>query len=100
MKSIIIKRYNFWLVTGLFLVLSGCKDKFLDEIPKTTLTTDIYYKTEAGFEDLVRSCYPLLRNIHQNNSRLLALQGTDIFTSQSGWNPSAVTGKENVAESW
>jgi hypothetical protein len=77
MKSILFKRYNFWLVTSLFLVLSGCKDKFLEEIPKTTLTTDVYYKTEAGFEDLVRSCYPLLRNIHQN--RILVLNGTDIY---------------------
>lgn len=93
MKLIILKRYNFWLVTILFLVLSSCKDNFLEEIPKTTLTTDIYYKTEAGFEDLVRSCYPLLRNIHQN--RTLVLQGTDIFSAQSGWNPSLVNGKEN-----
>lgn len=93
MKSLIFKRYNFWLVTSLFLVLTGCKDQFLDEVPKSTLTTDVYYKTEAGFEDLVRSCYPLLRNIHQN--RVLVLNGTDIFSAQGGWNPSAVNGKEN-----
>lgn len=93
MKKIIFKRYNFWLITGLFLVFSSCKDKFLDEIPKSTLTTDVYYKTEAGFEDLVKSCYPLLRNIHQN--RILVLNGTDIFANQGGWNPSAVNGKEN-----
>ncbi|AFK04441.1 RagB/SusD domain-containing protein [Emticicia oligotrophica DSM 17448] len=93
MKTILFKRYNFWLVTSLFLVLTSCKDQFLDEVPKSTLTTDVYYKTEAGFEDLVRSCYPLLRNIHQN--RILVLNGTDIFSSQGGWNPSAVNGKEN-----
>ncbi len=93
MKLRLFKRYNFWLVTSLFLVLTGCKDKFLEEIPKSTLTTDVYYKTEAGFEDLVRSCYPLLRNIHQN--RVLVLNGTDIFSAQGGWNPSAVNGKEN-----
>ena len=100
MKSILFKRFNFWLVTSLFLVLSGCTEKFLDEVPKSTLTTDVYYKTEAGFEDLVRSCYPLLRNMHQNNNRLLALRGTDIFTVQGGWNPSAVTGKENLPNFW
>ena len=44
---------------------------------------DVYYKTEAGFEDLVKSCYPLLRNIHQ--SRILALNGTDSFAGISGW---------------
>ncbi|SOE19919.1 Starch-binding associating with outer membrane [Spirosomataceae bacterium TFI 002] len=93
MKSIILKRYNILLITSLFLVLSGCKDSFLEEVPKTSLTTDVYYKTAAGFEDLVRSTYPLLRNIHQ--SRGLVNNGTDIFSSQGGWNPSAVNGKVN-----
>ncbi|MEZ4902137.1 MAG: hypothetical protein R2822_10460 [Spirosomataceae bacterium] len=58
------------------------KDTFLIEKPVSTLTTDVYYATEAGFEDLVKSCYPLLRNIHQNRS--LVLNGTDIF-SQGGF---------------
>ncbi|WP_259014593.1 RagB/SusD family nutrient uptake outer membrane protein [Emticicia fluvialis] len=91
MKSIYSKS-KFLIAAGLLLVSAGCKDSFLDENPKTTLTTDVYYKTEAGFEDLVRACYPLLRNIHQN--RILVLNGTDIFSSQPGWNPSAVNGKE------
>ncbi|OIN55698.1 RagB/SusD family nutrient uptake outer membrane protein [Arsenicibacter rosenii] len=64
------------------LIAAGCKDDFLTETPVSTLTTDVYYKTEAGFEDLVRACYPLLRNIHQNRS--LVLNGTDLF-SQAGF---------------
>lgn len=92
MKSIYSKT-KFLLVSGLLLVSMSCKDSFLDETPKSTLTTDVYYKTEAGFEDLIRACYPLLRNIHQN--RILVQNGTDIFSSQGGWNPSAVNGKEN-----
>lgn len=93
MKSLLKKQYNLWIAVGLLFLSTGCKDEFLAEVPVSTLTTDVYYKTEAGFEDLVRSCYPLLRNIHQN--RVLVLNGTDIFTAQSGWNPSAVNGKEN-----
>ena len=88
----IYSKTKFLLVAGLLLVSMSCKDSFLDENPKSTLTTDVYYKTEAGFEDLIRACYPLLRNIHQN--RVLVLNGTDLFSSQSGWNPSAVNGKE------
>jgi hypothetical protein len=88
----IYSKTKFLLFAGLLLVSMSCKDSFLDEKPKSTLTTDVYYKTEAGFEDLIRACYPLLRNIHQN--RVLVLNGTDLFSSQSGWNPSAVNGKE------
>lgn len=88
----IYSKTKFLLVAGLLLVSMSCQDSFLEENPKSTLTTDVYYKTEAGFEDLIRACYPLLRNIHQN--RVLVLNGTDLFSSQSGWNPSAVNGKE------
>ncbi len=93
MKTLFHKQYSLWLAAILLLISTSCKEQFLDENPVTTLTTDVYYKTAAGFEDLVRSCYPLLRNIHQN--RILVLNGTDIFANNSGWNPSAVTGKEN-----
>ncbi|MGM9507029.1 RagB/SusD family nutrient uptake outer membrane protein [Larkinella sp. GY13] len=82
MRSFLSIRYTALSLAFLGLVASGCKDEFLVEKPVTTLTTDVYYKTEAGFEDLVRSCYSLLRNIHQN--RTLVLNGTDIF-SQSGF---------------
>jgi hypothetical protein len=85
----------FSLVT---LIHTGCNEDFLVEKPVTSLTTDVYYKTATGFEDLVKACYPLLRNIHQN--RHLVLQGTDIFSSQGGWNPSAVNGKENLPALW
>ncbi|WP_149243474.1 RagB/SusD family nutrient uptake outer membrane protein [Dyadobacter sp. 32] len=71
------------------MIASGCSEDFLIEKPVTTLTTDVYYKTEAGFEDLVRSCYSLLRNIHQN--RNLVLNGTDIFSSASGWSSPLIT---------
>ncbi len=77
MKSIINKRLTNLALAFTCLIVAGCKDDFLVEKPVSTLTTDVYYKTEAGFEDLVRACYPLLRNIHQN--RTLVLNGTDIF---------------------
>lgn len=77
------KFYFFGLLAALSLIATGCGDDFLTEKPVSTLTTDVYYKTETGFEDLVKSCYPLLRNIHQN--RDMVLNGTDIFSSGTGW---------------
>jgi starch-binding outer membrane protein, SusD/RagB family len=87
MKNILSRPYSFWIAALFVLVHTSCQDDFLVEKPVSTLTTDTYYKTEAGFEDLVKSCYPLLRNIHQD--RILVLNGTDVFTSQTGWNPAA-----------
>ncbi len=83
MKSVFnIKFASLIIAVGSMLTVS-CSKEFLVEEPITTLTTDVYYKTAAGFEDLVKSCYPLLRNIHQ--SRQLVLTGTDLF-SPGGYN--------------
>ena len=83
MKSKINIRTAVFAIALTGMVASGCKKSFLDENPVSTLTTDVYYKTAAGFEDLVKSCYPLLRNIHQ--ARQLVLNGTDIY-SPGGYN--------------
>lgn len=83
MKSTIYIRAAIFAIAFSALAGAGCKKSYLDENPVSTLTTDVYYKTEAGFEDLVRSCYPLLRNIHQ--ARQLVLNGTDIY-SPGGYN--------------
>ncbi|MBK8776442.1 MAG: RagB/SusD family nutrient uptake outer membrane protein [Saprospiraceae bacterium] len=83
MKLIYNIRYKTFLAVLSLVLATGCKDDFLVEKSVSTLTTDVYYQTEAGFEDLVKSCYPLLRNIHQ--SRSLVLHGTDIFSASGGW---------------
>ena len=80
------------VLTG--MVLPGCKKDFLTENPITNLTTDTYYKTEAGFEDLVRSCYPLLRNIYQHRS--LVLLGTDLFSRGGYGAPKFATSAPNA----
>jgi hypothetical protein len=82
MKSIINRSYKVVALASMCLAATACED-FLKETPVSTLTTDVYYKTSAGFDDLVKSCYPLLRNIHQD--RKLVLNGTDIFSGLSGW---------------
>lgn len=61
------------------LLLAGCSKDFLTEKSVSKQTADSYFVTAQGFEDLVKSCYPLLRDIHQQ--RNLVLNGTDIFTS-------------------
>ncbi|WP_316812369.1 RagB/SusD family nutrient uptake outer membrane protein [Pedobacter heparinus] len=94
MKSRFTSKYTILAIALMLLVVPGCKNSFLDETPVSTLTTDVYYKTEAGFEDLVRSCYPLLRNIHQ--SRSLVLLGTDLFSPGAYNDPKFATTTPNA----
>jgi len=76
------KNIRFSVVAFLFLLSgTGCDD-FLKEESISNQTTDNYYTTAAGYEDLVRSTYPLFRDITQ--ARNLVMQGTDLFTS-GGW---------------
>ena len=64
------------------IIGAGCKQSFLTEVNPGNRTTDNYYTNAAGFESLVTSCYPLLRDITQQ--RVLDFQGTDIFAA-GGW---------------
>lgn len=71
-------------ISVLVVCIAGmsCKKSFLDEYNPSNETTDNYYVNAAGFESLVTSCYPLLRDITQQ--RMLEFAGTDVFAAQ-GW---------------
>ena len=81
MKKIFSTRYIL-TVAIIALVITGCKKTFLDEYNPSNRTTDNYYTTATGYETLVTSCYPLLRDIAQ--VRIPTLNGTDMFSS-GGW---------------
>lgn len=84
-----MKKYNirnFILAILLIFMGAGCKD-FLKEESISNITTDSYVVNEAGYEDLVKSCYPLLRDFILNHA--LALPGTDLFQA-GNWNLKAV----------
>ncbi len=83
-----LKIFRYLPVALSLLVATGCED-FLQEDSVTDVTTDSYVVDEAGFEDLVKSCYPLLREIISvQDKESLVLRGTDIFTSL-GWQDAA-----------
>lgn len=77
---------NNWLTVITLLVLVSvivsCKKQFLDEYNPSNRTTDTYFNNAVGYESLVTSCYPLLRDITQK--RFLNFPGTDVF-SNSGY---------------
>jgi hypothetical protein len=78
------KHIGYWAlaIATTALTLTGCKKNFLDEFNPSNRTTDNYYNTATGFDGLVISCYPLLRDITQQ--RVITLNGTDMF-SAGGW---------------
>jgi hypothetical protein len=81
MKKIFSTRYLLSIAI-VALVITGCKKTYLDEYNPSNRTTDNYYTTATGYETLVTSCYPLLRDIAQ--VRIPTLNGTDMFSS-GGW---------------
>ena len=81
MKKIFSTRYLLTIAI-IALVITGCKKTYLDEYNPSNRTTDNYYTTATGYETLVTSCYPLLRDIAQ--VRIPTLNGTDMFSS-GGW---------------
>ncbi len=85
-----MRKYIKWQVlTLIVLVFSAvsCSD-LLDEDPISLQTADNYYVSQDGFEDLVRSIYPLWRDIIRERS--LVLRGTDIF-SEGKWDEATIS---------
>ncbi|MDP4284876.1 MAG: RagB/SusD family nutrient uptake outer membrane protein [Bacteroidota bacterium] len=76
-----IKLISIYILLICVLGMS-CKKSFLKEYNPSNQTTDNYYVDAAGFESLVTSCYPLLRDITQQ--RVLEFVGTDVFAA-GGW---------------
>ena len=70
------KIYSYILALVFVFLGTGCED-FLKEQSVTDITADSYIVNEAGYEDLVKACYPALRDIILQYS--LVLPGTDLF---------------------
>ena len=82
--------FRISLAFSIFLQGVGCED-FLKEESISNVTSDSYIVDETGFEDLIKACYSLTRDITSAKDRAtLALGGTDIFTQQ-GWDNPVVT---------
>lgn len=81
----ILNKYKVVIVLLAAVFASSCDDFLVEESISNQLAND-YYSTEDGFEDLVKSCYPLLRDItDQLSCKQLAMVGTDIFGGGTGY---------------
>lgn len=84
-----MKKYFFRNIMIALLILftgAGCED-FLKEESVTDITADSYIINETGYENLVKACYPALRDIILQYP--LVLQGTDLFQG-SLWTAKAI----------
>lgn len=77
MKAMIKNLSGIALMAWIIVSAVSCSS-LLDEDLISDRTTDNYYVDEQGFEDLVKSAYAPLRDIHKQ--RDLVLLGTDVFT--------------------
>jgi len=87
LKTKKIMKFNLILISVLFISFVSCSedqiDNLLSEEAISNQTAGAYFSTPDGFNDLSKSIYPLLRTIVEQ--RELVLNGTDIFSSSSGW---------------
>jgi len=80
MKKVLI----YIAIAASTLSFSACSD-FLDEENKSGLTADTFYKTEAGAEALINSCYTPMRFWYgKERGYSITELGTDIFTGAQG----------------
>ncbi len=87
LKNKEIRKFNLILIFLLFISFVSCNkdqvESVLGENAISNQTAEAYFSSPSGFDDLSKSIYPLLRVIVEQ--RELVLNGTDIFSSSTGW---------------
>ncbi len=61
----------------LCFVLASCKDKFLEIVPETALSSETFFKTESDFQQAVNAAYVPLRSIVNDRAWLLGEMHSD-----------------------
>lgn len=82
-----MKKYSIIIISSLLIspILQGCLEDLLDEENIREPVADVYYKTASGYNDLIRSCYPFLRNFYGREiSFAMNTGGTDIWSHGRG----------------
>lgn len=80
------------------LAFTSCQDSFLSVIPETSLSYDIFFKTQADFEQAVNATYTPLRTIFNDRAwKLGELHSDNAYYAR---NPlyGAVDATENIAD--
>ena len=79
---------------SLILIMSCEPNALIKEESISNQTAGDYFSTTAGFEDLSKSIYPLLRQLVQ--MRALTLNGGDLFSRNGNWDPESMELNTNI----
>jgi len=63
---------NLLILIFALIILSGCKDNFLELYPKATLSEGSFYQTEVELILLANGCYVPMRDYEKNQHWILA----------------------------
>lgn len=96
-----MKKNIIYILTCLlaFPLFQSCED-FLDEENLREPVADVYYINAAGYNDLIKSCYPFLRSFYGAEvSFALSSAGTDIWSHGRGGQHQYSTYDQNLVPS-
>lgn len=77
--------------------LSGCRENFLNVLPETSLSTDVFFKSEVDFQQAVNAAYVPLRGIYDIPAWILKEMHSDNSYYARNTLYGAVDATENVA---
>lgn len=66
-----MKKYIYTILAS--LLFASCADNFLDIPSKTSLSTDVYYKSEKDFEYGINGVYSILRDLYSGSDGAWAM---------------------------
>lgn len=80
---------KIYILIFTLIILSGCKDSFLEIYPKATLSEGSFYQTDVEFTLLANGCYVPMRDYEKNQHWILA----ELISDNAGFQNNVKTGE-------
>lgn len=81
-------KINIFIAALLALTLGACKEDFLDVPPQTSLSTPVFFKTQADFQQAINGAYAPLRGLYSGNNGAWAMGEQRSDNTMYKFNPS------------
>ncbi|MFC5411917.1 RagB/SusD family nutrient uptake outer membrane protein [Larkinella bovis] len=78
------------ILTCVLLLMSACREDFIEILPEDTVTVDLLYKTDKDFQDAVVGIYGIFQDQYQNMYYFGDIRGDDSWDELVKGTPGAV----------
>lgn len=81
---------KIFIILSVFILLSSCSDDFIYQLPVSTISVDMLYKTNNDFQDAVTACYSTMQTQYQDFWMFGDVRGDDSWDELNKGTPGGI----------